>query len=411
MLRIRLSPILALTLLAAVGLGCLLPSTPIPPTTIATEAASNATRAASTATLATAANLGASTATLAATATAPTLSPTNTAAPATVQPRIATTRDLGALGRPASVSVRDGGASALIGAKVLWTFGDTIFTPKSIDGANLRSNTAALADPASPLQVGEPLDANGAPYPFLTFTPDEQHYNDSTGKPDDRIALWIGSVTTTSPDTGLVFYTMLKVKPGALNYELQGVGLACVTAGQTVAKRDPGLLFTASEPDFVNAFVSQGMLYVYGNLNRQTLDAGLARVPLAQVAKRTAYRFWDGTNWVTDDQRAQPILHDIPNSVSVSYNPYLRQFLAVTSGTFLRSPNQVLMRTAPNPQGPWSEPTVLLTGEPPPANMIDYAGMEHPELASGAGRSIVISYFHPLGFLQGELRLVEITFE
>ena len=325
--------------------------------------------------------------------------------------RIAATHDLGTLGHPASVRVRDGGASALIGAKVLWTFGDTIFTPRAEDGVSLRSNTAALADPARPLQVSEPLDANGAPYPFLAFTPDEQHYNDTTGKPDDRIALWVGSVIITSPDSGLVFYTKLKVKPGALNYDLQGVGLARVQAGQRVAVRDPNLLFMAPEPNFVNAFVLQGMVYVYGNFNNGTLDTALARVPLAQVAERTAYRFWDGTNWVTDVQHAQSILHDIPNSLSVSYNPFLQQFLAVNSGTYLTSPNQVLMRIAPNPEGPWSEPAVLLAGEPPAINMIDYAGLEHPELATGDGRKIVISYFHPLGFLKGELRLVEIAFE
>src|SRR5512142_1338171 len=53
-------------------------------------------------------------------------------------------RDLGVVGKPASVTVRDGGASGLIGGKVLWTFGDTLFSPTAVDGTNLRSNTAAL---------------------------------------------------------------------------------------------------------------------------------------------------------------------------------------------------------------------------------------------------------------------------
>jgi hypothetical protein len=39
---------------------------------------------------------------------------------------------------------------------------------------------------------------------------------------------------------------------------------------------------------------------------------------------------------------------------------------------------------------------------------MDYAAFEHPELSQGGGRTITISYFHPLGPLRGEIRLVEV---
>src|SRR5437016_4488409 len=76
---------------------------------------------------------------------------------------IAAFREFGTVNTPPSVTTRDGGSTALIGNKILWTFGDTLFTPQSEDRTNLRSNTAALADPSTPLVVTEPVDAKGAP--------------------------------------------------------------------------------------------------------------------------------------------------------------------------------------------------------------------------------------------------------
>jgi len=190
---------------------------------------------------------------------------------------IASTRELGAISHPASISARDGGASALIGDRLLWTFGDTLFSPKSVDGTNLRSNTAGWADPQNPLEVNEPVDANGAPYPFLPFNAEEQQYNDSTGKPDDRIALWPSSVIAEDAETGIVFYLKLTVKPGALNYEFIGTGIAEVTRDNTSAVRDAALLFTAPEPTFDNANLIGSDVYLYGNAGDSAYD--VARVP------------------------------------------------------------------------------------------------------------------------------------
>ena len=69
-----------------------------------------------------------------------------------------------------------------------------MFPRRAEDGSQYRTNTAALADPQRPLEVSEPLDANGAPLQAIPFTDDELEYNKSTGKPDDRIALWTGGI-------------------------------------------------------------------------------------------------------------------------------------------------------------------------------------------------------------------------
>jgi hypothetical protein len=53
--------------------------------------------------------------------------------------------------------------------------------------------------------------------------------------------------------------------------------------------------------------------------------------------------------------------------------------------------------------------TAILAPVPARASGVDYAGIEHPKLASADGRTLAISYFHPLSGLAGELLLVRVT--
>jgi hypothetical protein len=328
---------------------------------------------------------------------------------AAAAPTVDVVSELGTVSEPPTVLTRDGGETALIGGKILWTFGDKIFNPQSVDGDNLRSNTAALANPSLPLTVTEPTDANGAPYQALPFTPAEQAYNDSTNNANDRIALWIGGLVPDRNGSALCFYLKLFVK-GSLNFPPIGVGAAHFALGSTIGVRDPGLIFTSSEPQFVRAMSFDGKVYLYGHLNNgdPALPFGVARAALAKATKRSAYRFWNGSEWSSNIGATAKVFNRIPGQLSVSYNGYLQRFIAVHSGVFS---NKIFMRTACRPEGPWSAPQELYTGLPPAMGSVDYAGQEHPELAKNHGKTIYVSYYRPTGFLQGELRLVEITFK
>ncbi|MHB8750749.1 MAG: DUF4185 domain-containing protein [Aggregatilineales bacterium] len=324
-------------------------------------------------------------------------------------PEVASVSDLGRISAPDTVTARDGGTSLLIGGKILWAFGDTLLSKAAVDGSNYRSNTAALADPSQPIQVSEPLDANGAPTAFIPFTADEQAYNVGTGRPDDRIALWPGAIISDSDGNGLVFFDKLKVKPGILNYEQIGVGLAHVAINTTTAVREPTVLFTVGEPLFTNAARFGDRVYVYGVIPDRTDQAvAVGRVTLSQATDRTAYQFWDGQDWVADVSAAIPVLAGVPGGMSVSYNSYLNHYLAVYSEILS---SRVVMRLAPAPEGPWSDPIPLFNGLSAAKGAWDYAGLEHPELATNGGQTIVVSYYHLLGGFSGELRLVSITFK
>lgn len=325
------------------------------------------------------------------------------------QLRVISVTDLGVVSRPETVINRDGGFTVLVGGKMLWTFGDTFFNTRAEDGSAFRSNTAALAEPDMPLLLTEPVDSNGTPFPALAFTAAEQAFNDSTGSATDRIALWIGGLVPENDSTALAFYAKWHVR-GALDYDFLGVGTAHFPVGSTTGMRDNGLLFSENEPVFVKAFLHEGMVYLYGGVPGDGLAQRqyLARAPLDSATQRAAYRFWNGADWDVDVDNRVSVFSGASSGVTVSYNAFLQAFTVVYSPPFS---SRVLMRTAPRPEGPWSDPFELFTGMPPvPGNSFNRQGIQHPELAKNDGRTIFVSYFRPADSLRGEIRMVEVTF-
>jgi hypothetical protein len=315
---------------------------------------------------------------------------------------VATVTELGTVGKPKIVTTRDVGGSAIIGGKVLWVFGDTLFNPKSVDGTNLRSSTAALADPATPLELSEPLDANGAPFQFIPFTTEEIAQSPN---PQDRIALWTGDPVPDEGNGALVWYLKMRIQAGFLNYTHLGVGLARVAPGATTAAREPELLFGANEPLLTNAARFGDTVYVYGVRGLGAAgEVVVARVPLSSVAQRGAYQFWNGSSWVSDVGAAVTVFNGVPAEMTVSWNPYLQRYLAVYSSVLA---GKVVARVASRPEGPWSEPTALLTMKPA-VDGFSYAGREHPGLRTRDGKSLFVTYYQPLGAFRGELLAVRV---
>ena len=100
----------------------------------------------------------------------------------------------------------------------------------------------------------------------------------------------------------------------------------------------------------------------------------------------------------------------MPSELSVSYNQHLGQYLAVHS---LDLSGKIVARTAANPWGPWSEPSVLWEvkvhhATPPPYPTLVYAGKEHPEMSAQSGRVIYLTYVE---FEEYFPRLIEIVLQ
>jgi hypothetical protein len=314
--------------------------------------------------------------------------------------------DLGALSMPAIVVGRDGGAGIMVGGRMLWLFGDTLMTREGADGFNYRTSTAAWSRGGT-LAVEEPLDAAGAPFELVPYTPEELAYN-RAGGPSERYALWPGSAVAEPDGSVLFVYSKLKVHPGDMNYEGIGVGLAHLAPGSTIATRDAGLLFAGSDPAFADGGVLDGGYYYLYAIDTvpHELDSivGVARAPLARVADRGAWTAWDGADWNADLARAVPVMHGPAGFMSVSRNAYVGGLLAVYGGIFS---DDVWYRTALRPQGPWSDARLLFV-TPVQGSEKTYCAYEHPELATDGGRTLVVSYSHPMGGFRGEVRLARV---
>ncbi|HET6610555.1 MAG TPA: DUF4185 domain-containing protein [Kofleriaceae bacterium] len=109
----------------------------------------------------------------------------------------------------------------------------------------------------------------------------------------------------------------------------------------------------------VSVVVDDGTAWIFGSGAYRKSPVYLARVPLSQIADRDAWRYWPAFS--AGEQTAEPIM-PIPcvGELSVRRHPALGIWLmAYNCG----EPRGIHLRTAPAPEGPWSEPLLVYTPE------------------------------------------------
>ncbi|WP_194409903.1 DUF4185 domain-containing protein [Microbacterium cremeum] len=108
-----------------------------------------------------------------------------------------------------------------------------------------------------------------------------------------------------------------------------------------------------------------GYVYMFGTPNGRLGAAHVARVPEAQLLDKSAYSYWNGSSWVIgDDTAAAPIVPPNVAELSVQYSEHTGGWLM----TYLDENLDIVLRTAPSPEGPWSERQRL-------ASFADYPGL------------------------------------
>jgi hypothetical protein len=153
-------------------------------------------------------------------------------------------------------------------------------------------------------------------------------------------------------------------------------------------------------------------LYAFGTPSGRAGSAYLSRVPEDDVTDLTKYEYWDGSEWVQGNAAvAVPIIGDSTHStglfgfvvdwannpkvfggylgglfgaktggnvseMSVQYNEYLGKYVVL----YADGNNDVQMRTADEPEGPWSDPITIATSAQYPGL---YAPMIHPWSGTG----------------------------
>lgn len=323
---------------------------------------------------------------------------------------------------------RDGGHTIAVDGRVLWLFGD------SVVGDTMVSNTAAWGDTTDPRSLRDVVDGRAMPTQIIPFRGDEVLFNTQHAHPPSccfahqgcaetspychcpratdcraRVALWPGDGVATADGGATFFYERYLVGTAPYDFVPAGMGVATLRPGEATAERSPHWLFDGSEPTFSRGFVveeaGRRIFYAYATTHRQgcAVDILCARADAAALEQRGSYRFWDGVDWNVDLGAAQPIARGISGGLgSVTWNDHLHAYMSVWSD-ICTGGDQLALRTAPAPQGPWSAATridIQTLGARPDA----YYGLAHP--AYGRGRDLIISYFQPRGSALGQLRLL-----
>ncbi|MBD3289192.1 DUF4185 domain-containing protein [candidate division KSB1 bacterium] len=318
--------------------------------------------------------------------------------------------DLGLLfyDNPVHMIGQDAAYSILIDdEKALWIFGDTLIgkiDPESnrreID--DMPTNTGLICPTQEPTvglkEFTYLTNENGRLKELVRFLEDES-------PKDYRVWAMHGCHLEGKV---YLYYVKVRLQPEKdwpYKFSISGSGLAVADFPELnftrVKHQNTTHLWAGDEPCFGVAVLPdhrERLVYVYGTrLENKIHRCYLARVPFEHITDITRYEYLISPKpeWSRDSTGMIPILRGMPTEMTVSFNNHLGCYLAVYSRD---KTSNIEACTAPNPWGPWSEPTVLHTAKAGLRNPLVYggptvyAGKEHPELARENGKIIYLTF-------------------
>lgn len=344
---------------------------------------------------------------------------------------VKSTKEVFVLEQSPTITGRDGGGSGRLFGRSVWAYGDTILSLDDIEGSNWHHNSFSSTEDfnASDGITGfsEPLDAAGAPQYLIAPTADEAAYNAAhRGDPcaeapcGARWAVWPGSpVFDEKRGRGIIPYGLIHAEPGDFNFYGVGHSFALWSDFNAPPERPivnegaefPTLLFGKDEPSFGNApIILDDFLYsIACDGDGFDKPCKLARVALDNLFDRSRWEYWGDGEWSNDIANAQD-LFEASDILTVDQNPYLGLFTAIYSDP---GSNAVVIRTAQELTGPWSDETTLFTADRKTDEGWVYDAAPHAELSENSGRVQYISFSRPkgTGWFEAEFAVVRVEFE
>lgn len=286
----------------------------------------------------------------------------------------------------------DGNYSVPMGDdRTLWLFSDT-WVGEVNEG---RRENARMINNSIALQTGQEVPE------FFYRTKEDGSANSFITPADGRGFFWLFGGVRTEAGVYLFLRQVEIVKPGTV-FGFQGIGAwlghvknpdAPPLEWEIEQQKMPCAIYTdeGARTFGAAALHDEGFIYIYGNEDRR--DEGrkqgvlLARVREEDFGSFSKWRYYSDGEWEEDFTRATPICPPVASEYSVSFLPALEKYVMVyTEAIWGRN----VLRTAPSPIGPWSDPTEFYRAPEMdwPGKIFCYAGKAHPQLA-GADELLV----------------------
>lgn len=335
---------------------------------------------------------------------------------------------LGILPQSPRIQGRDGGQSGRVWGHSVWTFGDTVLNEVDEAGDNWHHNSFSITDDGDARDgisgFVERSDSVGAPRYLLPPTADEAAFNaEHHGSPcktapcQARYAVWPGRpVWDALRSRALIPYGLIYAEPGDFNFRGVGQSIAVWRDFSAFPERPvvapgtphPTVMFGPDEPPWGTAAVidegaSPSVLHLFGcDSNQSGLHPPcyLARVDPARVLDRSAWQFWDGSDWSPGGRKS---LFSGAPSMTVAWNAHMDRWTAIYCEPLS---NRVVVRTAAALSGPWSDARLLFEASKDPAGAYD--ANWHPEFDHDNVLYITYSRSNHVGWFGSEFVLTRV---
>lgn len=308
-------------------------------------------------------------------------------------------KELGNVTSTSTCVKRDLGFQGKLGKHILLTYGDTMY---SKEGGNdefrgMTCNSVAIASD-NPTRVHDPL-LNNDGWPHCFLQPSKEYNEDPSVN-----ALGITNVIETRPGEGILYFLLNHRPDGKDN--LLGAGVAEVTINSSLGSPVPKVKRHGrfwwdgdTEPWYgdVCALKAGNHVYAYGHA-KDNPWIYVTRAPLSEATNLEAYEYWNGESWqkerlqLQDLNEKQSVFWQV-NQGQVIWSSHHNCFLFIYCDKFWSC--QVLVKTAPAPEGPWSEPITVYKPTPIQEGGNVYTAIPHPYY-DNSGQTLVITYTnHP----------------
>ncbi|MDH5258481.1 MAG: DUF4185 domain-containing protein, partial [Gammaproteobacteria bacterium] len=325
-------------------------------------------------------------------------------------------RHIGAIKKPDSVSSLQGGITLEFNNRILWVFGETRLNETNSDGYSTLSNSAAWS---SDKPIDNHTELNFVTNDMFELTQFIEYNNEerqlNAENTETILILPLGGFVKN--EIGYIYYSKQIINPVYLSQTYLGVGIARVESNGDVTRLspdpvrydDPTLFWEMPEYKWGESpFVdNDGYIYLFSAIDKGGLQGAtrVARVNLATVTNRDTYVYWGGFDWVTNEQQAKEIYFS-GKYTSVNYNSHTKSYLAVYNRLLS---NTVVLRSSKKINESWRTEVPLFSGVKPFIFSITDV-RQHKAYETENGKNILISYTSAIDTNKSDVYLVQYSF-